>query len=62
MNGVLQGISNFLPMTYAVEGLRGIMLQGQSLGDVATDLFFLLGFAAVTSTLAALSLRRGAGG
>ena len=61
MSGFLQGVSNLLPMTYAVEGLRGIMLQGQSLGDVAENLFFLIGFAAVTSTLAALSLRRGAG-
>ena len=62
MSGFLQGVSNFLPMTYAVEGLRGIMLQGLSLSDVASNLMFLLGFAAVTSTLAALSLRRGAGG
>ncbi len=62
MSGFLQGVSNLLPMTYAVEGLRGIMLGGQSLGDVAGNLFFLLGFAVVTSTLAALSLRRGAGG
>lgn len=62
MSDILQVISNFLPMTYSVEGLRAIMLQGESLGGVAPDLLFLLGFAAVTSTLAALSLRRGAGG
>jgi ABC-2 type transport system permease protein len=62
MNTFLQGVSNFLPMTYAVEGLRGIMLKGESLGQVGTDLLFLVGFAAFTSTLAALSLRRRAGG
>jgi ABC-2 type transport system permease protein len=62
MNGFLQGVSKILPLTYAVEGLRGIMRQGQSLVDVRGDLLFLLGFAVITSTLAALSLRRGAGG
>jgi len=60
MSDFLQGVSAFLPMTYAVEGLRDIMLKGQSLADVSGDLIFLIGFAAVTSTLAALSLRRGA--
>lgn len=62
MNGFLQGVSKVLPLTYAVEGLRNIMLQGKSLIDVSGDLIFLLGFAVVTSTLAALTLRRGAGG
>jgi ABC-2 type transport system permease protein len=62
MSGFLQGVSKFLPMTYAVEGLRNIMLQGQSLTEVSGSLLFLLGFAALTTILAALSLRRGAGG
>jgi ABC-2 type transport system permease protein len=62
MNGFLQGVSKILPLTYAVDGLRGIMRQGQSLSDVGGDLLFLLGFAVITSGLAALTLRRGAGG
>ncbi|MDV2989996.1 MAG: ABC transporter permease [Dehalogenimonas sp.] len=59
MNGFLQSVSQLLPMTYAVEGLRNIMLAGQSLGDVAQDLLYLIGFAAFMSVLAALTIRRG---
>ncbi|PPD58844.1 ABC transporter permease [Dehalogenimonas etheniformans] len=62
MNGFLQGVSKILPLTYAVDGLRNIMRQGESLGGVGGDLAFLLGFAVFTSILAALTLRRRAGG
>lgn len=61
MSGFLQGVSKFLPMTYAVERLRSIMLQGQSLSEVSGALLFLIGFTALTTILAALSLRRGRG-
>jgi ABC-2 type transport system permease protein len=54
----LQYISDVLPLTYAVKGLRDIMLTGKSLGGVQVDLWVLLGFTVVTSVLAALSLRR----
>ncbi len=58
----LQWISRFLPLTYAVQGLRDIMLNGKSLPDVLIELSVLVGFAIVTSVLAAISLRRGAAG
>lgn len=58
MPDYLQWLSSVLPLTYAVNGLRDIMLQGQSLLDVWVELVVLIAFAAGTSVLAAISLRR----
>jgi ABC-2 type transport system permease protein len=55
----LQWVAKFLPLTYAVDGLRDIMLQGKNLLDVWVELSVLVGFAIVMSVLAALSIRRG---
>ena len=44
MPGVMETISIVLPLTYAVERLRGIMVMGQSLADVWADLLVLAGF------------------
>jgi ABC-2 type transport system permease protein len=58
----LQWVAKFLPLTYAVDGLREIMLHGKHLLDVWVELSVLVGFAVIMSVLAALSLRRGAAG
>ncbi len=60
MPDYLQWLSSILPLTYAVDGLRDIMLSGKNLIDVAVELAVLVGFAVVTSALAAITLRRGA--
>ena len=62
MPDYLQWLSKILPLTYAVDGLRDIMLAGKSLLDVGFELAVLVGFAAIMSTLAAITLRRGATG
>ncbi len=54
----LQWLSVILPLTYAVDGLRDIMLYGFSLADVWVELSVLLGFAILTSILASLTLRK----
>ncbi len=59
MPNYLQWLSKILPLTYAVDGLRDIMLAGQSLLDVWFELAVLVGFTAVISILAATTLRRG---
>ena len=59
MPGYLQGIAQVLPLTYAVEGMRDIMLRGQGLTDVIGELSVLLGYAAVLLVLAAVTVRRG---
>jgi len=62
MPDYLQWLSAILPLRYAVDGLRDIMLAGKSLLDVGLELSVLVGFAIVISVVAALTLRRGAGG
>jgi ABC-2 type transport system permease protein len=62
MPNYLQWLSKVMPLTYAVDGLRDIMLSGKNLLDVGFDLAVLVGFAILTSILAALTLRRGAAG
>jgi len=62
MPDYLQWLSAILPLKYAVDGLRDIMLAGKSLLDVGFELSVLVGFAVVTSILAAITLRRGATG
>jgi len=62
MPDYLQWLSAVLPLTYAVDGLREIMLYGKSLLDVGFELAVLAGFTVVTSILAAIVLRRGASG
>ena len=60
MPDYLQWLSAILPLKYAVDGLRDIMLAGKSLIDVGFELGVLVGFAVVISILAAITLRRGA--
>ena len=55
----LQWLSKVLPLTYAVDGLRDIMLAGKNLLDVGFELAVLAGFTVVTSILAAITLKRG---
>lgn len=54
----LRVVAHIMPLTYAVEGLRDIMLGGSSLRAVGLDLGVLVGFAVLTSVLAALVLRK----
>ena len=62
MPNYLQWLSTILPLTYAVDGLRSIMLRGENLIDVGFELAILVGFAIVISIVAAFTLRRGASG
>ncbi len=55
---VMEAISNFLPLTYAVEGLREIMLQGRGLTDVWPELAVLAAFGVSLLAAAAVTLRR----
>ena len=58
----LQWLSTILPLTYAVDGLRDIMLSGKSIIDVGFELVVLVGFAIIISIVAAITLRRSASG
>jgi ABC-2 type transport system permease protein len=57
---VLQGIAHILPLTYAVEGLREVMLKGADLTStvVQTDLTVLAGIALFFVVLASGTIKR----
>jgi ABC-2 type transport system permease protein len=58
--GPLQPISRILPMTYAVEGLREVLIKGSGLagGRLQLDLLVLALFAVLFVALAARTIRR----
>jgi ABC-2 type transport system permease protein len=57
--GYLQWIAKFLPLTYGVDGIRALMLQGQGLVNIPKEIGILVAYAAGLMALAGLSLRRG---
>lgn len=62
MPDYLQWLAAVLPLKYAVDGLRDIMLAGKNLLDVGFELSVLIGFAVIISIMAALTVRRGVAG
>jgi ABC-2 type transport system permease protein len=56
----MQALSNLLPLTYAVDALRDIMIKGAGLGSpsVVVDALVVLGFAAALVVAAGATLRR----
>ncbi len=54
----LQWIGKFLPLTYGVEGIKALMLQGQSLLDVGKDIGILAAYAVALLILASLTLKQ----
>jgi ABC-2 type transport system permease protein len=59
MPAYLQWLANCLPLTYGVDGIRAMMLQGQNLLDIGKDIAVLAAYAVGLLILASLSLRRG---
>ena len=59
MPDYLQWIAKFLPLTYGVDGIRALMLQGQNLLDIGKEVGILAAYAVGLLILASLTLRRG---
>jgi len=59
MPTVLQWFSYAMPLTYANNALRDIMIKGKDLSSVSFDIYVLLAFAAAMIFLAAISIRKG---
>ncbi len=55
---ILRPISSFIPLTYAVEGMRSVMIRGWGVGDIWLQLGVLVLFACVMLLLSAYSLRK----
>jgi ABC transporter DrrB family efflux protein len=58
MPPALQGLTKVLPITYASDALRGIMIKGFALGMVAPDVIFLALFAMFTLALSVMLFKR----
>jgi ABC-2 type transport system permease protein len=58
--GLLQPVARILPVTYAIDGLRQVMIAGADMtsGQVLLDLGVLVAIAAVFVTLAVTTIRR----
>ncbi len=55
---MLRPVSYFIPLTYAVEGCRSVMIRGWGLEEVWVQLLILAVFAAAMLVLSAYSLKR----
>ena len=57
---VLQPIARMMPLTYGIEGLRGVLIRGAGLGDptLQLDLAVLAGVALLFALLATRTIRR----
>jgi ABC-2 type transport system permease protein len=53
----LQIVSYLLPFTYAMHGLRGALLDGATLSEIAADILALVAFAAILFPVALWALR-----
>jgi ABC-2 type transport system permease protein len=59
MPDYLQWLAKFLPLTYAVDGMRALMLEGKDLVDIGKEIGVLAAYAVGLMLLAGISLRRG---
>ena len=55
----LQWLAKFLPLTYGIDGIRALMLEGKGLGDIGKEISVLVAYAGGLLILAGISLRRG---
>ncbi len=53
-----QLLAEFLPLTHFVRPIRGILLRGAALGELAPEIYALLGFMGVALVLATLRLKK----
>lgn len=59
MPTILQWLSWAMPLTYANNALRDIMIKGKDLASVSFDIYILSAFAIAMIVLAAISIRKG---
>jgi ABC-2 type transport system permease protein len=54
----MQDIAKFLPLTYAADALRKVMVLGAGVGDISTDLIILIAFGVIMIAIAVPLFRR----
>ncbi len=58
MPPILQGITRILPITYASDALRGVIIKGFGLAQVVPDILFLIAFGVGMLALSVLLFKR----
>jgi ABC-2 type transport system permease protein len=58
MPAFLQPFARVMPMTYANQAMRAVMIKGQGLASISGDLLILLGFAVLMIAASALTVQR----
>ncbi|MFA6328526.1 MAG: ABC transporter permease [Candidatus Micrarchaeia archaeon] len=58
MPEILQGLAQVLPITYAADALRGVMVKGFVLGQVMPDMIILFAFASLMLVLSVMMFKR----
>jgi|GEM_PF-210568 len=58
MPEILQGVAGVLPITYAADALRGVMVKGFTLGQVMPDVMVLTAFSLITLALSIFMFKR----
>jgi ABC-2 type transport system permease protein len=54
----MQDISKIIPLTYAADAMRKVMLLNANIGDVLTQILILVGFGIVTMSMAVILFRK----
>jgi ABC-2 type transport system permease protein len=54
----MQDIAKFLPLTYAADALRKVMVLGAGVGDISTDLIILIAFGVIMIAIAVPLFRK----
>jgi len=54
----MQDIAKFLPLTYAADAMRKVMVLGAGVGDISTDLIILIAFGVIMIAIAVPLFRR----
>jgi ABC-2 type transport system permease protein len=57
IGGVFKTVGDFFPFAHALGAARDVMLDGAGLSDIATDLYWLVGYTVVAVGLAVLAFR-----
>lgn len=57
IGGAFQDIGNALPFAHASQAAKDVMMEGAGLGDIATDLGWVLGYTLIFFTLGVLCFR-----
>jgi len=58
IGGMFKTVGNLFPFAHALGAARDVMVGGAGFGEVASDIYWLLGYTVVIAALAVLSFRR----